>query len=78
MITVTLYFSSGEYHLKIDPRQNITSAFLILREKGMLPQMREPDFYFSTLRRRMVSAYRTFEEQEIYTGDKLWAIERNV
>lgn len=73
-ITITVQLGDEEASLKIDNRQEIQAAIEILRESGRWKTQLRPDYYRSDMRERMVSAYKTFEEEKIYDGDRLTAV----
>ena len=70
-ITVTYRLTDGDFHVQIDPGQEICSGLFALQETQRTSFKDKPDFFRSFSLRRMVSAYFTFEEAGIYSGDIL-------
>lgn len=73
-ITVTVKIKSIYYDIKIDRRQKIYVALEILKSSGNTSVQFIPAFYKSYQNQRIVSAYNTFEQSKIYSGDVLEAI----
>jgi hypothetical protein len=73
-ITITIQIEEFEYNIRIDRRQKVYMAQKILAESGNSFASALPDFYKSKQTNRIISAYNTFEEAGIYTGDILEAI----
>jgi len=73
-ITITVRLKDEEASLKIDNRQEILAALEILKESGRWTTNHRPAYYRSDMRERLVSAYKTFEEEKIYDGDRLTAV----
>ena len=72
-IDFTLQMYDKTLDISANCKQNIGDA---LREALRHPlyfayNLDYPDYYFSLMQCRMVSAYMTFEEEEIRNGDKL-------
>lgn len=72
-ITVTYRTPDGENIVQIDRRQEIGAGLAILKKTGKTPYLGMPDFFRSYSLRQMVSAYCTFEELNIFSGDILTA-----
>lgn len=70
-ITVTYKTPANENIVQIDRRQEIGAGLHILQETGKDTYLGEPDFFRSYTLGQMVSAYCTFEELSIYSGDVL-------
>lgn len=70
-ITVTYKTPVSENIVQIDRRQEIGAGLKILQETGKDMYIGKPDFFRSYTLGRMVSAYCTFEELGIYSGDVL-------
>lgn len=73
-ITITIRINNVDYNIKIDNRQKIYMALKILMESGACNITVLPDFYKSVQKKKIISAYNTFEEAGIYTGDILDAV----
>ncbi len=73
-ITITVKIRDEEFDIKIDNRQKIYVLLEILNEGLGLSCKVFPLFYKSHENKRIVSAYSTFEQSEIYSGDVLEAI----
>lgn len=67
-IDFTLQMYDKTLDISANCKQNIGDA---LREALRHRDLDYPDYYFSLMQCRMVSAYMTFEEGEIRNGDKL-------
>lgn len=63
-----------QYSLRIDNRQKISAALDILRETRRCRIKTSPSFYRSAMRECLVSAYKTYEEEQIFNGDLLTAV----
>lgn len=70
-VSVTYRAPDGDFHLQIDPKQEIQAGLRILQATGKTDFKGTPDFFRSIALRRMVSAYCTFEDLGIYSGDIL-------
>jgi|GEM_PF-5543025 len=73
-ITITVKINDAEYNIKIDNRQKIYVLLEILKESGSCVCDIFPTFYKSHQNKDIVSAYNTFEQSEINSGDVLEAI----
>jgi len=58
----------------IDSEQKISEGLMVLRQSGKLPMGYSPDYFRSSQNQRLVSAYKTFEEEEVFDGDILTVI----
>jgi hypothetical protein len=76
-ITITLKVGTGKADIRIDNRQRIGVALSILRESGKLLSGGTPDFYRSKLGEKLVSAYKTFNEEGIFDGDILEGVNQD-
>ena len=74
-ITITLKTSSGQADIRIDSEQKIGVALEVLRSSGKLPFRETPIFYRSVLGEKIVSAYKTFQDEQIFDGDILHSID---
>lgn len=76
-ITLTIKTTNpeAESDIRIDNQQKISQALQVLRESGKMPMGLNPDFFRSCIRECLVSAHKTFEEEAIFDGDILIAIE---
>ena len=73
-ITITLRIKDYDYTIKIDCRQKIYIALETLKKSGQCLLDIFPVFYKSLQMQKVVSAYCTFQEANIYTGDIMQAI----
>jgi len=73
-ITVTLQYKDKAFDISLDNRQKLTVGLQTLQDNQKVSYEKEPDFYRSEMQKRVVSAYRTFEDEQIASGDKLTAI----
>lgn len=73
-ITITVKIKSIDYDIKIDRRQKIYVALEMLKSSGNTSIQYIPTFYKSYQNQRIVSAYNTFEQSKVYSGDILEAI----
>jgi len=73
-IDITLEINETRRDIKIDTEQKIKTGLEVLRQRGKLPMGQPPDFYRSTQNQRLVSAHKTFAEEEVFDGDILVAI----
>ena len=74
-ITVTIETSGVQADIRIDSQQKIGEGLKVLRSSNKLPQGSNPDFFRSNVKERLVSAYKTFNEESIFDGDILTVIE---
>ena len=71
-ITVTYKTATDQERIvQIDQRQEVCAGLRVLQESGKLPQLIRPDFFRSDSLGKVISAYCTFEELGIYSGDVL-------
>ena len=73
-INLTIQSGEGRRDIRIDSEQKIKEALAVLRQSGKLPMGKVPDYYRSRLNQRLVSAYKTFSEEDVYDGDVLSAV----
>jgi len=73
-ITVTLQYKDKAFDISLDNRQKLTVGLQTLKDNQKVSYEKEPDFYRSEMQKRVVSAYRTFADEQIASGDKLTAI----
>ena len=73
-ISLTIEINATEYDIRIDAKQIIIEALIILRQCGKLPVGANPDYFRSLLKQQLVSAHKTFSEEGVYDGDVLSAI----
>ena len=74
-ITVTIKDPCCENIIQIDRLQQIKAGLDILQETGKTAYMGKPTFYKSEALGMIVSAYLSFEDLGIYSGDILSVIE---
>ena len=70
-ITVTVKIKDNQIDTRIDSEQKIAVALKVLRESGKMPPGETPDFYRLKPSERLVSAYKTFSDEQIYDGEIL-------
>ncbi|MDD6571049.1 MAG: hypothetical protein PUF12_01550 [Thermoflexaceae bacterium] len=75
-ITLTMKINNKSYDINIDAGQKISAAFKVLCDAGYVKGGQMPNWYRSGMRGCLVSAYRTFEEEQIFGGDILTAIDK--
>lgn len=75
-ITITVQISDNAFDISIDAGQKISTAYNVLYESGYINSGKY-NWYRSGMRGCLVSAYRTFEEEQIFDGDILVAIEKS-
>ena len=75
-ITVTFRDGSGENIIQIDQRQELWVGLRILQETGKTTYAASPDFFRSEALGKVVSAYLSFEDLGIFSGDILTAIDK--
>ncbi len=75
-ITVSYKDGFNENIIQIDRRQEIGAGLKILQETGRSKYQGSPDFFLSKQLMKTVSAYCTFEESEIYSGDDLMPVDK--
>jgi len=74
-ITITIQTQKGQADIRIDSEQKIMEGLKVLWESGKLPPGHAPDFFRSSVKETLVSAYRTFGDEGIHDGDILTAME---
>ena len=74
-ITITLKIGDDKIDIRIDSEQKISVGLEVLRESGKMIGGKMPSYFRSKQRERLVSTYRTFQDEGIYDGDVLEAIE---
>ena len=72
-IDFTLQIDEFKVDLSMNCKQCINDIIenIFMTEKDFLP-----DYYISCMQERMVSAYKTLEEEKIKNGDRLVAVRR--
>ena len=73
-IIITVETEKGSADIRIDSEQKIGVGLQVLREAGRLPHGQSPDFFRSKLNETLVSAHKSFREENIFDGDVLKAI----
>ena len=73
-ISITIELGGQRRDIMIDSEQKISEGLAVLRQSGKLPMGMSPDYFKSMQNQRLVSAYKTFEEEEIFDGDILSVI----
>ena len=73
-ISLTIEANNVKQNIRIDSEQKIGEGLAVLRESGKLPKGSTPDYFRSYLNQRLVSAYKTFAEEQIFDGDVLTSI----
>ena len=65
---------ANSFDIRIDSEQKIKTAVTVLYQSGKLPIGNMPDYFRSMLNQNLVSSHKTFEEENVFDGDKLVAI----
>lgn len=73
-ITITLKINNCKFDIKIDNRQKVFAVLEILKQRRLVLLDTFPFFYKSYQKEKIISAYSTFEESEIHSGDIIEAI----
>lgn len=73
-ISVTIETGHDRQDIRIDSQQRIGDGLAVLRHSGKLPGVQVPDYFRSRLNERLVSAHRSFADEQIRDGDVLSAI----
>lgn len=73
-VAITLCLDEQLFDIKIDQKQLVKEALVTLQKSGKLQIKRMPHWYKSKNRGTVVSVFKTFEEEQIFSGDKLSAI----
>lgn len=71
MIRFTLDFKGKTTDIQLDEKQSIINLIGVLKESGVISDKDEWSYCKSVLQRRVISVYKTFEEERIFTGDIL-------
>ena len=74
-ITITIKTDTGQADIRIDSEQKIGEGLKVLRQTGKLLPGLAPDYFRSCIKQDLVSAHKTFAEENIFDGDILLAIE---
>lgn len=69
MITFTLTNGESSIDLMLDEKREIGSLMTVLEEAGKISGLSCNVVCKSLLQNRIVSLYKTFEEEKIYSGD---------
>ena len=69
MIRFTLDFKGKTTDIQLDEKQSIINLIGVLKESGLVGDKEEWSCCKSVLQRRVISVYKTFEEEKIFTGD---------
>ncbi len=70
-INVTIETLAGRQDIRIDSEQRIGEGL----HSGKFGRGSVPDYFSSLLNERLVSAFRTFADEQVFDGDVLSAIE---
>jgi len=73
---LTIKTGEGTVDIRIDSEQKINEALKVLRDSGKLPHGKNPHYFRSYINETLVSAYKTFIEENIFDGDILTAIDK--
>ena len=73
-IAITIKTLKGQADIRIYSEQKIFEGLRVLIESGKLPTVHNPDFFRSSVKENLVSAYRTFSDEGIFDGDILTAV----
>jgi uncharacterized ubiquitin-like protein YukD len=71
MISFTLDYLGKKFDLQLDGKQEIQNVLKVLYESGNISYDQEWHWCKSVLQQRVISVYKTFDEEKIYTGDIL-------
>jgi hypothetical protein len=74
-ITITIETDGNRADIRIDSEQKISEGLKVLRDSGKLPYGHNPNFFRSCIKECIVSAYKTFREEDIFDGDVLIEID---
>jgi len=75
LINITVESGGRSQNIRIDNGQKIGEGLSVLRKSGKLSGFSKPDYFHSQLNEKLVSAYKTFAEEQIFDGDILTSIE---
>lgn len=69
-------FKAGqeEIDIRVDGRQTIGEVFSFLQERGNFLRVlggEKKEYFYSPISEKMVSVYKTFQEEEIFDGELL-------
>lgn len=75
-VTIMNRTKKESYDIQVDSAQRIGTTLRVLKEN--IPQMawEEDNLLQSERTRRRIQPKQTYEEAKIYTGDRLWILER--
>jgi len=73
-ITITVKTHESSADIRIDSEQKVGMGLQVLREAGKLAQGEPPAYFRSKQGEKLVSAYKTFQDEAVYDGDILTAI----
>lgn len=73
-IIVTIQLNKLSYDISMDAQQQLCAGLRTLRENNKVFYGKEPAFYRSEMQKRIISAYKSCQEEQIATGDKLIAV----
>lgn len=77
-MNITITYKNGEEEniVQIDQRQEVEAGLRILQETGKSSVIGKPDFFRSDNLGNIVSAYCTFEELGVFSGDIISTINK--
>lgn len=70
-ITVTIEAKKTRFDIKIDMQQKIGESLKVLKTSGIIDNITIPNYLRSHLKQSLVSTYKTFYEEGIFSGDVL-------
>ena len=73
-ITLTIEVDGRQADIRIDSEQKIGEGLRVLQQGGHLPIGLTPDYFRSSIKQNLVSAYMTFAAEGIFDGDILIAV----
>jgi len=73
-IAITVKQGDISKDIRIDSEQKIGVCLKVLREAGKIPNGESPTYFRSGQCEKLVSAYKTFQDEGIYDGDVLTVI----
>jgi len=74
-INLTIESCGRQLDIRIDSNQKIGESLAVLRQSKKIPDGLTPDYFRSRVNQKLVSAHKTFNDEQIYDGDILIAIE---
>ena len=73
-ITITIKVGEAATDIRIDSEQKVGMGLQVLRESGKMPPGEAPAYFRSKQGEKLVSSYKTLQDEDIFDGDVLTAI----